>query len=171
MTSHRRALYVGLAALSLASLGSTLRAAQDKTTADSIYTDDQSKRGESFSDGKCSVCHGDKLIGTDLAPGLQGDSFLSTWGGRTVGDLYEKIQSTMPADSPGTLNPQQTSDLIAYIFKLNKFPAGSADLEKDQAALKNANGKFVQASVDGATAAAGTNSNVSPTNYSITNAA
>ena len=30
MTSHRRALYVGLAALSLASLGSTLRAAQDK---------------------------------------------------------------------------------------------------------------------------------------------
>jgi len=133
MTSHRRALYVGLAALSLASLGSTLRAAQDKTTADSIYTDDQSKRGESFSD----VCDGDKLIGTDLAPGLQGDSFLSTWGGRTVGDLYEKIQSTMPADSPGTLNPQQTSDLIAYIFKLNKFPAGSADLEKDQAALKS----------------------------------
>ena len=35
------------------------------------------------------------------------------------------------------LNPQQTSDLIAYIFKLNKFPAGSADLEKDQAALKS----------------------------------
>jgi phosphate transport system substrate-binding protein len=40
-----------------------------------------------------------------------------------------------------------------------------------QAALKNANGKFVEASVDGATAAAGTNSSVSPTNYSITNAA
>jgi phosphate transport system substrate-binding protein len=40
-----------------------------------------------------------------------------------------------------------------------------------QAALKNANGKFVQASIEGATAAAGTNSNVSPTNYSITNAA
>jgi phosphate transport system substrate-binding protein len=40
-----------------------------------------------------------------------------------------------------------------------------------QAALKNAKGKFVQASVDGATAAAGTNNNVSPGNYSITNAA
>ena len=39
-----------------------------------------------------------------------------------------------------------------------------------QAYLKNAAGKFVQASVDGATAAAGTNTNVSPTNYSITNA-
>ncbi len=40
-----------------------------------------------------------------------------------------------------------------------------------QAALKNANGKFVQASVAGATAAAGTNTSVSPTNFSITNAA
>ena len=40
-----------------------------------------------------------------------------------------------------------------------------------QAALKNANGKFVQASVDGATAAAATKPNVSPTDFSITNAA
>ncbi len=40
-----------------------------------------------------------------------------------------------------------------------------------QAYLKNANGKFLQATVDGATAAAGTLSNVSPTNFSITNAA
>jgi phosphate transport system substrate-binding protein len=40
-----------------------------------------------------------------------------------------------------------------------------------QASLKNANGKFVQASVDGATAAAATKPNVSPTDFSITNAA
>jgi phosphate transport system substrate-binding protein len=39
-----------------------------------------------------------------------------------------------------------------------------------QAALKNANGKFVQASIDGATAAAATKPNVSPTDFSITNA-
>lgn len=38
-----------------------------------------------------------------------------------------------------------------------------------QAALRNANGKFVTASVAGATAAAAHNSDVSPTNYSITN--
>jgi phosphate transport system substrate-binding protein len=40
-----------------------------------------------------------------------------------------------------------------------------------QAYLKNANGNFLQASVAGATAAAGTNTSVSPTNFSITNAA
>jgi phosphate transport system substrate-binding protein len=38
-----------------------------------------------------------------------------------------------------------------------------------QAAIKNANGKFVMASVAGATAAAAQNTNVSPTNFSITN--
>jgi phosphate transport system substrate-binding protein len=38
-----------------------------------------------------------------------------------------------------------------------------------QAALKNANGKFVAASVAGATAAAAQNTSISPTNFSITN--
>src|SRR2546430_599662 len=37
-----------------------------------------------------------------------------------------------------------------------------------QAALKNKNGKFVKASVEGATAAAANNTNVTPTNFSIT---
>jgi phosphate transport system substrate-binding protein len=40
-----------------------------------------------------------------------------------------------------------------------------------QAYLKNANGKYLQASTAGATAAAATNASVSPTNFSITNAA
>ena len=132
----------GLAIFWLAAFGSPLRAAtraaalQDRSTLDSVYSDDQSRRGESVSDGKCSVCHGEKLAGTDLAPGLQGDSFLSTWGGRTAGDLFEKINSTMPADTPGSLNPQQTSDIVAYIFKLNKFPSGASELAKEEAALK-----------------------------------
>jgi phosphate transport system substrate-binding protein len=39
-----------------------------------------------------------------------------------------------------------------------------------QAFLKNASGKFVQASQAGATAAAAANKDVSPTNFSITNA-
>jgi mono/diheme cytochrome c family protein len=138
---RRRATHVasaGLAALAFAAFGAMVAAAalQDKTSADSVYSDGQSARGETLSNGKCSVCHGEKLIGTDLAPGLQGDSFLSTWSGRTAADLYEKIQSTMPADAPGSLNPQQATDIVAYIFKLNKFPAGSDDLAKEEATLK-----------------------------------
>ncbi len=49
---------------------------------------------------------------------------------------------------------------LAYVVQTNM----------QQAYLKNANGKFVQASVAGATAAAASNNSVSPTNFSITNA-
>jgi phosphate transport system substrate-binding protein len=47
---------------------------------------------------------------------------------------------------------------LAYVVQANMT----------QAYLKNKNGKFVQASVDGATAAAAANTSVSPTNFSIT---
>jgi hypothetical protein len=43
----------------------------------------------------------------------------------------------MPADAPGTLTPQQTSDITAYVLKLNKYPAGQTELPTDLAALKN----------------------------------
>ena len=48
---------------------------------------------------------------------------------------------------------------LAYVLQANMH----------QAYLKNANDKFVQASVAGATAAAAANTSVSPTNFSITN--
>jgi mono/diheme cytochrome c family protein len=108
----------------------------DKQAGGGLYTDEQSTRGESISAKSCTVCHGDQLKGTDLAPGLQGDDFLKGWTGKPAGPLFEKIQTTMPANEPGTLSDQQTADLIAYILKLNHFPAGQAELPKDPAALK-----------------------------------
>src|SRR5579864_641155 len=61
---------------------------------------------------------------------------------------------------------QSTDGAIGYVELAYVVQTGMK-----QAAIKNANGKFVQASVAGATAAAGTNSSVGPTNFSITNAA
>ncbi|TAN33324.1 phosphate ABC transporter substrate-binding protein PstS [bacterium] len=58
----------------------------------------------------------------------------------------------------------QTDGAIGYVELAYVVQTGM-----HQASLKNANGKFVQASVDGATAAAGQNDTVSPTNFSITN--
>jgi phosphate transport system substrate-binding protein len=57
-----------------------------------------------------------------------------------------------------------TEGAIGYVELAYVVSAGM-----HQAALKNANGKFVTASVAGATAAAAQNTNVSPTNFSITN--
>lgn len=61
---------------------------------------------------------------------------------------------------------QSTDGAIGYVELAYVVQTGMK-----QAALKNANGKFVQASIDGAKAAAATNTGVSPTNYSISNAA
>jgi len=34
----------------------------------------------------------------------------------------------MPQDEPGTLTPQQSADLVAFLLSFNKFPAGKSDL-------------------------------------------
>ena len=57
------------------------------------------------------------------------------WNGKSLGDLYEKIQTTMPATAPGTLMPAQTADLLAFVLKASKFPAGSTALEGKVEAL------------------------------------
>jgi len=115
-------------------------AAQNTSTAqtvwDGVYTADQSQRGEKVASAACASCHGDKLVGTDTGPALLGDGFLGNWSGSTAADLFEKIQTTMPADGPGTLKPQQYADLLAYIFNINGFPAGSVEIAPAPAALK-----------------------------------
>jgi mono/diheme cytochrome c family protein len=34
----------------------------------------------------------------------------------------------MPASAPGTLSEQQTADIIAYLFSVGKYPAGTTEL-------------------------------------------
>jgi len=107
-----------------------------KTVWDGVYSQEQSARGESVSTTACVACHGEKLAGSDIGPALQGNDFLSTWGDKTANDLFEKMRETMPADSPGTLKPQQYADVLAYILTLNSFPAGPAELGPDPSVLK-----------------------------------
>lgn len=107
-----------------------------KTTLDGVYTDAQATRGSELSTKQCAVCHGDALAGTDIGPGLQGKDFKLTWAGRSLFELFDKIKATMPANAPGDLTPAQTTDLVAFILKLNEYPAGSADLGNDKATLE-----------------------------------
>ena len=110
-------------------------AAGSKTVWDGVYTDAQSSRGESVSKASCVSCHGDELAGSDLAPSLQGDDFKGVWTGRAVAELFEKVHTTMPADRVGTLKPEQSADLVAYILKINGFPAGAGELASEMPAL------------------------------------
>jgi mono/diheme cytochrome c family protein len=101
-----------------------------------VYTDEQAKRGEAVSNKMCTSCHGPELSGGEAGPTLVGLEFLGNWNNLTAGDFYDRVQATMPADAPGTLTPAQTSDVMSYVFKLNKFPAGTTELPTDLAALK-----------------------------------
>lgn len=106
-----------------------------KTVWDGVYTEAQSVRAQEIAKEKCVACHGERLAGGDVGPALSGADFLAAWSGRTLGELYDKIQMTMPADSAGTLKPQQSVDLVAYVLKLNDFPAGGSELATEAAEL------------------------------------
>jgi len=125
----------------LAYLGGTMRsvgaADEQKTTMDGVYTNDQAARGKTQYTQACANCHMDDLSGSGQALPLAGDAFTETWEGQTVADLFDLIHNTMPQDKPGTLSPDATVDVIAYLLQYNKFPAGSAELNNDPAALKN----------------------------------
>ena len=100
-----------------------------------VYTDAQAKRGEGVANKMCVSCHGAELAGGEAGPTLVGLEFLGNWNSLTLGDLFDRIHSTMPADAPGSLSNQDTGDVIAYVLKLNKYPAGEKELSTDMSAL------------------------------------
>jgi len=110
--------------------------AQDapKSAWDGVYTEDQAKRGEAGSKATCQACHGERLSG-DMGPGLAGDDFLAAWSGKPAAELFDKIRTTMPQGNEGSLSAKEAADLVAYIFQLNKFPAGQTELGTDAALL------------------------------------
>jgi mono/diheme cytochrome c family protein len=115
-----------------------LNAGQPQTTRDGVFSDAQAKRGEALYGQQCVSCHAGDLSGSG-APALAGTEFLSSWDKMPVADLVDKIATSMPSSSPGSLSRVQASDLVAFILKSNNFPAGSADLSADAAALKTIN--------------------------------
>src|SRR5713226_2466320 len=98
---------------------------------DGIYSAEQAKRGESLYVRECASCHGAMLEGRGQAPALAGAEFTANWNGMTVGDLFEKIRSSMPADQPGRLSGDENATILAFILSFNKFPAAITELSSD----------------------------------------
>lgn len=114
---------------------SSARAQAPASPGSGVYTEAQAKRGEILYDQGCAECHGASLGGAE-APPLAGGDFISTWTGQTLGDLLEKLQVSMPAGSPTRMTLQEKADVLAYMLRVNNFPAGSAELSGDVEALK-----------------------------------
>ena len=108
---------------------------QGRTVKDGVYTAAQATRGEAAFRMRCTLCHGDMLEGA-MGPPLAGDVFLGARDRQPVSDLFDKIRNTMPADAPGTLEPPEVADLVAFILQVNTFPAGREELGTADTGLK-----------------------------------
>ena len=127
-TALRWAVGVTLYACALVGVFSlTGQARQAGTLAGGAYSAAQAKRGQDLYLQQCAACHSDNLAGA-VGPPLVGDAFVKVWAGRSVMELVDKIQNTMPLGAGGTLSRPQSIDLAAYMLQVGKFPVGQTEL-------------------------------------------
>lgn len=101
-----------------------------------FYSAGQAARGKNSYIQYCSRCHMEDLSGGGHAPALAGDSFMLRWGQHSLGDLLDKIATSMPQDAPGSLSPANYLDITAFLLKSNGLPAGNQELRNNPEALK-----------------------------------
>jgi mono/diheme cytochrome c family protein len=129
------------AVMTLALVGVTAVRAQQtapRSAKEGVYTTTQANQGKTVYDEKCASCHGTMATVTpDMAPLLNDHGFQNLWRDRSLAQLFNRIRETMPQNEPGTLSPEQTADIIAYILSANQLPAGDVALPRDLEILKD----------------------------------
>jgi mono/diheme cytochrome c family protein len=133
--SSRIAILAATLAVS-AGIGGVALAQGSVTVLDGSYTAAQAERGQAQYSQNCAACHGSGLTGNGEAPALVGGEFISNWAGLTLGELFERIRTTMPQDNPGKLSRAQYSDILSFILKSNGYPAGQKELDQRTEFLK-----------------------------------
>jgi PQQ-dependent dehydrogenase (methanol/ethanol family) len=114
-----------LAGTCAAAFGVWITAAQPQPANTSVFTADQAIIGQTAYQTTCARCHQPDLRGAMDAPPLIGANFFNAWRGRSTGDLYNKVISSMPADNPGSLPEQAVTSIVAYILRQNGAAAGA----------------------------------------------
>ena len=124
-----RAWGLGLGAWAcLSLLVITSAAAQEKRSVKTgVYTAAQAERGIVVYRSKCASCHAPNRF-TD-------DFFYQSFAGKPLWEMFDVISDSMPEDDPGSLKKEEYADVIAYLLKLNNFPAGETELPIDKDTL------------------------------------
>lgn len=86
-------------------------------------------RGRDQFNRNCGSCHGEDLLGRAPAPALIGNAFLRRWENAEIGDLFDKIRTTMPQAKPGGLDRQTYLDIVAYLLSINNLTPPAASIE------------------------------------------
>ena len=114
-----------------------VHAQSGKQASSGVYTAEQATRGAALYQSKCAECHGPDLAGGGTSPALVGSDFSTSWSGKPVATLFNAIHTSMPSDRPGSLTLQQTADVVAFLLKVNSYPAGKTELPTDADRLKS----------------------------------
>ena len=127
MAKQASVLFLMATALPVLSASPSLEAqSSEASTAEGVYSEDQSDRGKEVFEWVCSECH--------LPAEFKG--IIDDWAGTSVFDVYDGIRTTMPEDGPGSLRSQEYVDVVAYILDLNGVPAGSGELVAEPDAMR-----------------------------------
>ena len=115
-------------------------AAQSATEARSVwegvYAESQAERGKAVYEAECAFCHQSDLRGQGFAPALIEQTFSGRWQDGNLGDLFTIVQVTMPQDKPASLTGSQYAEIVAYLLKANRYPAGQQELTQEAKLLE-----------------------------------
>lgn len=98
------------------------------------YTITQAAAGQTSYTQHCASCHGFRMEGFGLVPGLGGSGFAERWGNQGA-DQFASVLRRMPPASPDSLSATEYANLFAYILQQNGIAAGATALAEDLAAL------------------------------------
>jgi mono/diheme cytochrome c family protein len=143
MTRGRRSVASGITLLcAIVTAVSFMRGLKAQTTAttvwDGVYTSEQADRGQLIYDRRCAECHQDDLSGggDEGAAALRGADFVGRWNNMPLAALFRKIERSMPKSRPGSLTPNATADVIAFLLRKNQMPASNSEMSGDAAKLE-----------------------------------
>jgi alcohol dehydrogenase (cytochrome c) len=127
----------GIAVVALAVAGSGMQSAhaasgnKQPTLISPSFQSRQAVAGKALFEHQCVSCHGTTLDNGEFGPPLRGEEFLQKWGSRPVAGVFDLISTTMPPGAPGSLEPGQVADLVAYILQRNAVAIGDTALPDD----------------------------------------
>ena len=98
------------------------------STQTGFFTRSQASRGERRFQQLCSECHRTNEITRIWFRGAIYE---------TAGDLMNVISTTMPEGNPGSLGSREYVDILAFLLRLNDYPAGEEELPPDSSLLEN----------------------------------
>jgi alcohol dehydrogenase (cytochrome c) len=109
------------------SAGSAARAADAPAPA---FTAEQAAKGRALYQQHCASCHGPRLQGEHVTPGLVGDRFDRSWRGKSAGILafHLRRMPPEPLDAPGGLGDEVYANILAHILQANGFEPGEVAL-------------------------------------------